>query len=381
MLKPINQVSNRVAEGRRMASRSIVLTSLSSIACVAYRRSVIGAEEGKTRAETIYEDGILLSEHGEHAIKYDDLGYVMLLLDKFTGGSIHSDGEDINSGEAVFYAQIEPFNYDDYGKTRQMLLSIPDWKPTKGDIFAMVVSESLIKWVEVVGVTGQSMHSHYGERYILNVRDKLMHLEPFISQEDVLKPEVSIYPKPLSEIKYSTAPFFDVIENDPNTSIDNEIVPRVFKLIDIQDEQLFHYHDIADIVQLNKRTNSHYYFTQDDAVIVDKSLGEVFKLTSGKNVNAVEVSTGYITKILIMIDNAVVVDLITENLKKDRAVTVEKNGEEFFEFTPKYFDEVRSAYHFIVDVDIGSIQSFELVFTNGQRYLFSIDAVDLEVAE
>lgn len=187
MLKPINSVANRVAEGRRFASRSVVITNLSSIECLVFRREVLPAVEGESREETIWEGGMLLSEHEEHATEYKEQGYAMMLLDKFTGGSIHSDGEGINSGEAMFYAQIEPFDYADYESKAQMLRNTPDWKPQKGDILAMVISEDVLKWVEVVGIPGQSLHAQHGERYALNIRDSLMHLEPFISQEERLK--------------------------------------------------------------------------------------------------------------------------------------------------------------------------------------------------
>lgn len=188
MLKPINTISNRVADGKRFASRSIVISNLSAIACLVFRREVIPAEDGKSREETIWEGGMMLSSQEEHATEYKEQGFAILLLDKFSGGSIHSDGDDINSGEAIFYAQIEPFHYEDYEQKSQMMRNIPDWKPQKGDIFAMVISDDLIKWVEVVGITGQSLHAHHGERYVLNIRDSLMHLEPFTNQENLLEP-------------------------------------------------------------------------------------------------------------------------------------------------------------------------------------------------
>lgn len=179
MLKPINSVANRIADGRRFASRSVVVSGLSSIACFVFRRQVIPAEVGETREETIWEGGQILSEHEQHATEYVEQGHAMMLFDHFTGGSIHSDGDDINSGEALIYAQIEPFNLDDYPVKAKMLRDVPDWKPTKGDVFGLVISEDLIKWLECVGVSGQSAHTQYGERYVLNIRDSLMHLDLF----------------------------------------------------------------------------------------------------------------------------------------------------------------------------------------------------------
>ena len=68
-----------------------------------------------------------------------------------------------------------------------MLVNAPNWKPQKGDVFALVIEEDLIKWVECVGVTGQSLHAQHGETYVLNIRGSLMHLDPFKNPEDFIK--------------------------------------------------------------------------------------------------------------------------------------------------------------------------------------------------
>lgn len=187
MLKPVNEIANRVADGRRFASRGNVLGNMSVITSYVFRRNVVPAVPGETREETIWEGGVMLSDHEEHATEYTGQGYAMVLFDKYSGGSIHSDGDDINSGEAILYAQIEPFNFDDYGSHRDMLVNRPDWKPKKGDVFALVVADDLIKWVECAGVSGQSIHAQHGETYILNPRDSLMHLEPFTDIESFHK--------------------------------------------------------------------------------------------------------------------------------------------------------------------------------------------------
>ena len=69
MLKPVNPVANRVAEGRRVASRSIVLTSQSAVSSYVFRRSVVPAVAGESREETVWEGGMVLSDHEEHAHK------------------------------------------------------------------------------------------------------------------------------------------------------------------------------------------------------------------------------------------------------------------------------------------------------------------------
>ncbi len=179
MLKPIRKESNRVVDGRRFAARSVVLSNLSAIECYAYRREVEPVNNIESRNETIYVGAMVLSSQEEHATKYVDLGYAKILFNRFTGGSIHNDADDINSGEAIFNAQIEPFDIEFYESPRQMIRNVPDWTPKKGDIFALIIDSDTIKWIECVGVQGHNIHSDYGSTYILNVRDSLGHLEPF----------------------------------------------------------------------------------------------------------------------------------------------------------------------------------------------------------
>lgn len=380
MLKPINSVANRVAEGRRFASRSIVLSSFSGIQCRVFRREVIPAEDDKERDETIWEGGVVLSDSDAHATEYKEQGYAIMLLDKFSGGSIHSDGEDINSGEAVFYAQIEPFHYDDYESRALMLRNTPEWKPKKGDIFAMIIEQDLIKWAEVIGVSGQSLHAHHGERYVLNVRDRLMHLEPFINQENLLKPENNIFPISLAELIYSDAPIYEVEGNDPSTMNDDEIRIKKFKLVNIADPQLQNYPAVLSIVHLFKRTNSPYFFNVADQakIIVNVANDEQFILTANTPVNAIETPQGQISYVLVMIDHVGLVKKIHDELTALRAVQIKQNDKLIFELLPLQFDEMRKAYHFTCAIKLGQVMQYDLTFSNGEKHSLSIDATALE---
>ena len=380
MLKPINPISNQVAEGRRFASRSIVITNLSAIECVVFRREVIPAVASEDRDETVWEGGLLLSDGDEHATKYEKQGYAMMLFDKFSGGSIHSDGDDINSGEAVFYAQIEPFHYEDYESKAQMLRNAPDWKPKKGDIFAMVIDEDLIKWVEVVGVSGQSIHAHHGERYILNVRDSLMHLEPFINQEQVLKPESNIFPIKLDQLMYSDAPFYEVHDNDPSTMSDDEITIKKFKLINFTDPQLQNYAAVISIVHLFNRTNSPYFFNAADQAKITVNVGddERYILSSDGPVNGIETPLGQISYVLFMIDHVALVRKIKDELTALRPVQIKQGNKLIFEFLPLQYDEVRKAYHFVCTLILSNTVEYQLTFTDGEVHNLVIDATAVQ---
>lgn len=383
MLKPINSVANRVAEGRRFASRSVVITNLSSIECLVFRRSVVPAVEGESREDTIWEGGMMLSEQEEHATEYQEQGYAMLLLDKFSGGSIHSSGDDINSGEAMFYAQIEPFHYADYESKANMLRNTPDWKPEKGDILAMVVNADLIKWVEVVGVTGQSLHAQHGERYVLNIRDNLMHLEPFIHHEDLLKPKSNIFPIGLDKLMYSDAPIFEVDDKGTTNLSDDQVQIKQFKLVNIADPQLQNYHAVLSIVHLFKRTNSPYFFQEQDQakIQVDIADGERFILTADSPVRAIDTPQGPLSYMLVMIDHVALVRKIDSELTAFRPVQVKHGDRVIFELMPLQFDEVRKAYHFTCAIILGQVMQYDLTFENGEKHSLTIDATALEGAD
>lgn len=188
MLEPIRTESNRVTDGRRVAARSVVITSLSAINCYVFSRKVIPVVDNEQRQETIYPGAEVLGSQEEHATEYQDKGYAKLLFDRFSGGSMYSDMSDITIGESTFYGQVEPFNIDDKDSLRNMIRNVPDWQPAKGDIFALVVGGEIIKWLECIGSAGQSFNSDHGAKFAFNVRDELAHLEPFISIEDTLKP-------------------------------------------------------------------------------------------------------------------------------------------------------------------------------------------------
>ena len=380
MLKPINRISNQVAEGRRFASRSIVLTNLSGIECRVFRREVVPAEDSESRDETIWEGGMVLSDEEAHATEYKEQGYAVMLLDKFTGGSIHSDGDDINSGEAMFYAQIEPFHYEDYGSKAQMLRNTPDWKPKKGDIFAMIINAELIKWAEVVGISGQSLHAHHGERYVLNIRDSLMHLEPFITQEDVLKPQSNIFPISLAELMYSDAPLYEVHDQNTARLDDDEIKIKKFKLVNITDPQVQNYAAVLSIVHLSNRTHSPYFFSAADQakISVNVADGEQYLLSSSGPVNAIETPLGQISYVLVMIDQVALVRKIKDELTALRPVQVMQGERRIFEILPLQFDETRQAYHFTCAVVLGSVMQYDLTFTDGEKHSLTIDASALQ---
>jgi hypothetical protein len=381
MLKPINNVANRIADGRRYASRSVVMTKFSSIECFVFRREIIPAEVGESREETIWEGGQILSESDEHATEYVEQGHAMILFDHFSGGSLHSDADDINSGEAILYAQIEPFHLDNYPNKGEMVKHVPDWVPKKGDVFGLVIRADLIKWLECIGVTGQSIHADHGERYILNVRDSLMHLEPFKDHQNIMLPEVNNFPIKLDKLLYSDTPIYDINDQGTVDMSDDVIKTKVFKLITFTDPQFAESMTVVPIKFMAKKTNSAYFFSAEDQakINVDIGAGEQFILSSESPVNAIETSLGYFSNLLLATDHIAVVEKIRSDLLLNKSIVMLLDGKPSFEVLPAYYDEVRKAYLFVLFVQLNITSNYKLQFEDGTQYELIINTEAVEV--
>lgn len=380
MLKPIKKESNRVADGRRYAARSIVLTNLSAIECYAYRREVEPVTDTETRNESVYVGAMVLSSQEEHATKYVDLGYAKMLFDRFTAGSIHNDADDLNIGEAVFNAQIEPFDIEFYESPRMMIRNEPDWTPKKGDIFALIIDQDTVKWLECVGVQGHNLQSDYGATYVLNYRDNLDHLEPFIDEEDLLKPQSNIFPLLYSELSYSNAPLFEVHENDPSDLSDNDVIVKKVKPVNAYDSQLQRNLALLSLHQMTTKTNSPFTFLEDDLRKITVSLEDQDTIVyfSDLPIHAVEANGGFIGYLPICIDNKAMVLKIDEDLAKNKPVKISHQGQRVFDILPINYDPVRAMYIVVLMVNLAQKNDYQLMFDVGETHDFSLDLTNIQ---
>ena len=380
MLKPIRKESSRVVDGRRFAARSVVLSNLSAIECYAYRREVEPVNDVESRNETIYVGAMVLSSQEEHATKYVDLGYAKILFDRFTGGSIHNDADDINSGEAIFNAQIEPFDIEFYESPRQMIRHVPDWTPKKGDIFALIIDSDTIKWIECVGVQGHNIHSDYGSTYILNVRDSLEHLEPFIDQDELLKPETNQFPLIYADLSYNDAKLFEVHENDPSDLSDNQVIVKKIKPINPFDEQLQRNLALLSLHQMVSKAHSPFVIPQDDMRKITVSLNDSDCITyfSDLPIHAVEANGAFISYLPICIDNKALVFAIDDDLKQNKPVKIMHNGQRSFEILPINYDPVREMYIVVLMANLEQKNDYQLMLDNGDVHNFSLDLTNLK---
>lgn len=379
MLKPIRKESNQVADGRKFAARSIVMTSLAAIECYVFRRKVVPVNNTETRNQTIYAGAVVLSSQEEHATEYEELGYAKMLFDHFSGGSLHNDMDDINSGDSVFTAQIEPFDIAFIESQRAMIRHLPEWLPQKGDVFALIIDEDTIKWLECIGSSGQTIHADYGNKYMLNLRDSLEHLEPFISQDQLLKPENNLYPMLFSDLLYNDAPLFDVDEQDPGTKMDDQVTMRKFKLANILDQTFEREMAVMSIKSIQQRSNSPYFFTENDTKSITVSLQrpDTFLLNATGPVKAIQVNNSYITYMLIVIDHAAVIQEISADLKQNMPVKLKQGSLKAFDILPSNFNEKHKFYTVIVMADLNAINSYELQLSTGKKHAFSLDLTNI----
>lgn len=382
MLKPISDVATRVADGRKFAARSVVLSHTSSVACVAFRRLVKPVESDKSRDETMFPDGLVFGSDDHHAIEYDFQGYSMLLVDRFFGGSMTNMGDDALNGDAVFMAQIEPFHIENYGDMNSMLTIKPDWMPKKGDIFAMIISDQILKWVEVIGITGQTMHGNHGEKYALNIRDRLEHLEVFIDQEQLLSPTAWRFPMLLKDMQYKKDAVIYQLINNPSTIKDDVIKTNYYKLVNLRDPALSNLPGVLGVLHLAAKSNDPYYFDVQDMASINVDLVDQdhYVLTSSENVKALSILQDKITYMLVLIDHPSLIPLINSDLLNFQKVQFIKDEHLIFEVMPIHFSEKLNAYHAILAVNIGQQNNFELRLNN-QVFALKIDTIGLEVRQ
>lgn len=174
---------NQVANGRRLAARKIVMTTLASIPCQVWRKVIESADivDPNPEASDLTWDAVRLSDNDEPEYRYDVQGYAYLLLDKFTGANVLENYSMVDGADTVILAQVEPYDFDLDDELEQ-IQQIPDWQPKQGDLFALLLDPKLILWLELVDITGQTFMADFGKKYIFNKRDDLTHIEPFTTE-------------------------------------------------------------------------------------------------------------------------------------------------------------------------------------------------------
>lgn len=170
----LNSAVNRVANGRHLAARRVVMNTLGSIPSQVWRKRIVysnPADAGQPVDPLSFEANAL-SIQDEPNYEYDHLGFAYVLADKFNGGMIHKNNSMNNPSDLTLIVQIAAYNADLDTLTEQ-INEIPDTQFQEGDLLALMIYEGFIVWFEIVGITGQTLMSDFGKKYVLNRRDEL----------------------------------------------------------------------------------------------------------------------------------------------------------------------------------------------------------------
>lgn len=177
----MNPIANQLANGRRIAARSLIMNGgMSVFETAIYRRSVNGTPDEAERDDDAWGGIGTTTESDNHAVDYTELGPAKMMLDRFSGGGLLDNGDLTNAEAPTWMAMIEP--YDDETPEDDRAVTIPEWEPKIGDLVAMIIDVKLIVWLEVVGIPSQTIMPDHGKRYLLNKRDDLTYMEPFASE-------------------------------------------------------------------------------------------------------------------------------------------------------------------------------------------------------
>jgi hypothetical protein len=176
----VNPIATQLANGRRLASRALIMRALAAFDVEVYRKSLIATPEEAVRHDDTWGGIGATTEQDDHAYEYTRIGPAKLMIDRFNGGAMLDNRDLVSGDDVVTTAVIEP--YDEEAEVDDRAIVIPEWEPKEGDMVALIVDVKLIIYMEVVGVTGQTMMSDNGKRYLLNKRDDLTYMEPFATE-------------------------------------------------------------------------------------------------------------------------------------------------------------------------------------------------------
>lgn len=164
-----------IADGRRLSVRAIVLQSLSSVPCFAFRRVILPVDNSvsNNRLDDVWGGLGVASGSDEHAFDYEALGHCMIVLNAYNGGFTGEFGTGFD--DVLIEGQIEPY---DIGLThRERLQNMPDWTPKKGDLFCLLLGENNYLYLECVGKSGSSLMGDFGVKYLFNQKFDLDFLD------------------------------------------------------------------------------------------------------------------------------------------------------------------------------------------------------------
>ncbi|RSN83372.1 hypothetical protein EA770_07195 [Acinetobacter baumannii] len=183
----LNSAVNRVANGRHLAARRVVMNTLGTIPAQVWRKRIVYSNQADAHspADPLSFEANALSIQDEPNYEYDPLGFAFVLADKFNGGVIHKNYSMNNPSDLTVIAQIAAYD-PELDSLADQINNIPDLQFQEGDLLALMIYQGFIVWFEIVGTTGQTLIAEFGTKYILNRRDELS-IDPVKSEVESRK--------------------------------------------------------------------------------------------------------------------------------------------------------------------------------------------------
>ncbi|WP_034424531.1 hypothetical protein [Acinetobacter schindleri] len=172
----LREETKQVVNGRRLATRRIVMNTLATVTAQVWRKEVVYTTDGNNPKSKLSFEALQTSQQDEPNYKYNHVGYASVLFDKFNGGYMSKNNAVNNPVEASLMAQIEPFDMT-LPTIDDQIFKVPKWVIKEGDILGLMLYGEHVVWVEVVNLNGQTVMPDFGIKYTLNRRDDLM-IEP-----------------------------------------------------------------------------------------------------------------------------------------------------------------------------------------------------------
>lgn len=227
----LNSAVNRVANGRRMAARRVVMTAVSAIPAQVWRKRVVynNTANQDVPADPLSFEANAVSVADEPNYEYDHLGFAYVLADRFNGGAIHKNKSMVNPSDLTIFAQIELYDEDLPSKSEQ-IKQIPTLTLNEGDLLGLMIYAGFMVWFEIVGMTGQTLMADFGTKYVLNRRDELG--MPPVNGEVVERAVIScgeLIQLERGEILALSVQFNDASTNDPITITSDMVITAEVK--------------------------------------------------------------------------------------------------------------------------------------------------------
>ena len=170
----LNPAVNRVANGRRLAARRIVMNTLASVDSQVWRKRVVynNPTDPNVPSDPLSFEANALSQMDEPNYEYDFIGMAFVLADKFNGGYISKNYTMNNPTDITIMAQIEAYD-EGMCTLAEQINFIIDLELREGDLLGLMIYADFMIWFEIVAISGQTMMSDFGRKYVLNRRDEL----------------------------------------------------------------------------------------------------------------------------------------------------------------------------------------------------------------